>query len=395
VSPASTAASPTSRALHHTGPITRIAKIFGAGILATGLVALAATSGAAAGPDAVPHSLFGRVRSALAVPAPVRAHVAFTSAPDATGAWFLEVDGRVRRTGAAIGHRDAPTDPATDPAVDIAAASDSGYWVLTVSGRVMPRGSAPRLRDLDLPLAARHAVAIAAHPSGRGYWIATSDGRISAFGLADRHGDPRRVITDSDVVDVAATPTGDGYYLVTRTGRVFAYGDALDLGDPAGFIGPDVVGIAADPDGSGYWLALDTGAVLAYRAGGHRLSFTPQAVVPTIDITARPDKGFWTLQGPRVVDHLHPFLVCTRSHESSHTPPAYDDGYDAVNPSGKYRGAYQFSRSTWDTTAEHAGRPDLIGVDPAAASVVDQDLMALHLYRWQGADPWLGRCAGL
>jgi hypothetical protein len=88
-------------------------------------------------------------------------------------------------------------------------------------------------------------------------------------------------------------------------------------------------------------------------------------------------------------------LVCTRSHESSHTPPLYDDGYRAISPSGQYRGAYQFSRSTWDSTARHANRSDLVGLDPASASMLDQDLMATHLYGWQGADPWMGRCAGL
>ena len=82
----------------------------------------------------------------------------------------------------------------------------------------------------------------------------------------------------------------------------------------------------------------------------------------------------------------HPFLVCTRRIESH-------GNYRAVNPSGQYRGAYQFSRSTWDSTARHAGWHHLIGVDPAAASAADQDEMALHLYHWQGARPWNGRCA--
>jgi hypothetical protein len=82
----------------------------------------------------------------------------------------------------------------------------------------------------------------------------------------------------------------------------------------------------------------------------------------------------------------HPFLACTRRIESG-------GNYAAVNPSGKYRGAYQFSRSTWDSTARHAGWLDLAGVDPAAASPGDQDAMALHLYEWQGASPWGGRCA--
>ena len=76
-------------------------------------------------------------------------------------------------------------------------------------------------------------------------------------------------------------------------------------------------------------------------------------------------------------------------------PSVYDDGYAAVNPSGTYRGAYQFSRSTWDNTARYVGRLDLVGVDPAQASVADQDALAWALYQWQGAAPWLGRCAGL
>jgi len=85
----------------------------------------------------------------------------------------------------------------------------------------------------------------------------------------------------------------------------------------------------------------------------------------------------------------HPFLVCTRAHESDSA-----GGYRAVNPSGTYRGAYQFSQSTWNSTARHAGRPDLVGVDPAKAASWDQDALALSLYRWQGASPWNGRCAG-
>jgi len=86
--------------------------------------------------------------------------------------------------------------------------------------------------------------------------------------------------------------------------------------------------------------------------------------------------------------HAHWFLICTRSHESSPNPPLHDDGYDAVNPSGHY-GAYQFSQSTWNSTARHAGRPDLVGVRPDRASVRQQDLLAWTLYRWQGHDPWL------
>lgn len=61
--------------------------------------------------------------------------------------------------------------------------------------------------------------------------------------------------------------------------------------------------------------------------------------------------------------------------------------YSITNPSGKYRGAYQFDRSTWNSVAErHA--PQLVSVDPARASRADQDAMALALYSERGARPW-------
>jgi hypothetical protein len=61
--------------------------------------------------------------------------------------------------------------------------------------------------------------------------------------------------------------------------------------------------------------------------------------------------------------------------------------YSITNPSGKYRGAYQFDQSTWNSVAErHA--PTLIGADPAAAWPADQDAMALALYSERGASPW-------
>jgi len=61
--------------------------------------------------------------------------------------------------------------------------------------------------------------------------------------------------------------------------------------------------------------------------------------------------------------------------------------YLITNPSGKYRGAYQFDRSTWDSVASrHASA--LVGIDPAAASPAEQDAMAMALYSERGAGPW-------
>jgi peptidoglycan hydrolase CwlO-like protein len=83
--------------------------------------------------------------------------------------------------------------------------------------------------------------------------------------------------------------------------------------------------------------------------------------------------------------HEHPFLVCTRNRESR-------GNYSVVSASHRYYGAYQFLRTTWDVTANHAGRSELVGVVPNTASEYDQDDMAWTLYQWQGNAPWGGRC---
>jgi peptidoglycan hydrolase CwlO-like protein len=82
--------------------------------------------------------------------------------------------------------------------------------------------------------------------------------------------------------------------------------------------------------------------------------------------------------------HDEPFLVCTRAHESN-------GNYSAVSGNGYY-GAYQFLPTTWNVTATHAGRLDLVGVLPSVAAPYDQDEMAWALYLWQGNSPWGGRC---
>lgn len=56
----------------------------------------------------------------------------------------------------------------------------------------------------------------------------------------------------------------------------------------------------------------------------------------------------------------------------------------AVSPDGRYRGKYQFTRSTW-TALGGTG-------DPARASEVLQDRLALKLYRRRGTAPW-ANCA--
>lgn len=79
---------------------------------------------------------------------------------------------------------------------------------------------------------------------------------------------------------------------------------------------------------------------------------------------------------------LPQFLVCVRQRESK--------GIYSINTGNGYYGAFQFLASTWNTTAAHAGRRDLVGVLPSNASPADQDAMAIALYQWQGRSPWEG-----
>ncbi|HUC38259.1 MAG TPA: transglycosylase family protein [Acidimicrobiales bacterium] len=92
--------------------------------------------------------------------------------------------------------------------------------------------------------------------------------------------------------------------------------------------------------------------------------------------------------GPAGADPaLNAFLQCVVQAESG-------GDYGAVSPNGLYMGAFQFSQSTWNSAAQAAGRPDLVGVPPNQASKADQDTVAVALYSLDGEQPWLGdRCA--
>jgi hypothetical protein len=84
---------------------------------------------------------------------------------------------------------------------------------------------------------------------------------------------------------------------------------------------------------------------------------------------------------------LNPFLQCVVQVESH-------GDYADVSPNGLYMGAFQFSQPTWNTAAQDAGLPGLVGVRPNLASKADQDTVAVALYALDGEQPWLGdRCS--
>jgi hypothetical protein len=134
----------------------------------------------------------------------------------------------------------------------------------------------------------------------------------------------------------------------------------------------------------------DAKAAAALESARH---FAPRASSPTaaptrpvtISTSPPPSAPPPPATGGVSPHHNDPFLACTRARESN-------GDYQAQSPDGLYYGAYQFLPSTWNVTANHAGRPDLVGVLPSRASAYDQDETAWALYQWQGKAPWGGRC---
>ena len=123
-------------------------------------------------------------------------------------------------------------------------------------------------------------------------------------------------------------------------------------------------------------LAAPTPSTTVAPAAPTAPSAPPPAPAPPPDYTGTP--------GTHPM-HNDPFLTCVRARESG-------GRYDAVNPAGPYLGAYQFLQATWNATANHAGRRELVGVPVTHATPYDQDDMAWALYQWQGMGPWGGGC---
>jgi len=63
------------------------------------------------------------------------------------------------------------------------------------------------------------------------------------------------------------------------------------------------------------------------------------------------------------------------------------DNYQALSPTGLYRGGYQFDFRTWDDVASRHFLW-LVGVDPVTAAPYWQDAMARALFSERGRQPW-------
>jgi TolA-binding protein len=122
-------------------------------------------------------------------------------------------------------------------------------------------------------------------------------------------------------------------------------------------------------------------AAAAAAAAAAATTTVPPPAPPSPQTTLAPVPAGYSPTGGVHPQHNNPFLTCVRYHESS-------NNYQAYNPGGPAYGAYQFLKPTWNLAANHAGRGDLVGLDPRRASEYDQDAMAWTLYQWQGKRPW-------
>jgi hypothetical protein len=362
-------------------------------VLAVGIVAggVLATSQPASAATAASNSVTAHGAADLGSPpvALTQPAVGIAATPSRHGYWVVARDGGVFTFGDAQYFGSTGAIALNRPIVGMTSTpSGNGYWLVADDGGVFSFGDARFFGSLGALRLAAPIGGIAPTPSGNGYWLVAHDGGVFAFGDAPFHGSAGNVALTSPVMGMAATPTGDGYVLAARDGGVFAFGKAPFAGSAADAGAPPAVAITPGEGGNGYVIAREDGHVFAFGTPYHG-DAAGIGDAPVVGIAGGLN-GYWLAHGVKPAVDLsgHPFLACTRAHESDMA-----GGYNAVSGSGTYRGAYQFSRSTWDNTARRAGRPDLVGVDPAAAAPPDQDFLALSLYTWQGAAPWGGRCS--
>jgi hypothetical protein len=328
--------------------------------------------------------------------------VDIAATPGGHGYWVTAADGGVFARGDAHFYGSAASVHLLGPVVGIAPTpSGNGYWLAAADGGVFTYGDAHFYGSLGgYHLGSRPLngaiTGIAPTPSGHGYWLVGADGGVFRFGDAGFFGSAGAIRHPMPFTAIASTKSGHGYYLLEADGGVFTFGDAHFYGSAVdGHISKDM---SVLPNGQGYQIARLDGAVIGF--GGASSSAAPWDPTwlrhPVVGIASRGSGGAWLARGDAPPPPPPPpadisgdsFLRCTRAHESDSA-----GGYRAVAP--PYYGAYQFNQSTWDNTARHAGRPDLVGVRPDMASPHDQDALAMDLYHWQGAGPWGGRCAGL
>jgi hypothetical protein len=144
--------------------------------------------------------------------------------------------------------------------------------------------------------------------------------------------------------------------------------------------------LPAPPPMAGPPVTVDAATAFEYAKQIEAANVPPPAPAPA---EPAPEPGPVAGPSDNPLDQLSAadqgFLACVRWRESR-------NDYTVVNTSSGAGGAYQFMQSTWNITAAHFGRPDLIGLRPNWATPHDQDMLAVHLLLWYGRSPWGYSC---
>ena len=273
----------------------------------------------------------------------------------------------------------------------------AGYWLVASDGGVFAFGDAAfHGSTAGRPLAAPIVAIVPDQRSARGYWLVAADGGVFAFGDAHFHGSAVNLSLASPIVGrrghhgrprllARSAPTAACSPSATRDFHGSDHDDAAAGGRHRGRRATVTAIGSPTPTAACAASACRVPATQAHRRRAGSAP-TPLASRPAPRAATGSPQGQTDedrADSRRSVPRVHP---CPRVGQAG--------GYQAVSAGGTYRGAYQFDRSTWDSAARLAGRPDLVGVDPAAAAPGDQDLLALNLFHARGGAPWGGRCAG-
>ena len=188
------------------------------------------------------------------------------------------------------------------------------------------------LRRRRVPRLARQPAAQLAHPLDHGDTVRqrllARGGRRWRVRLRRRRVPRclRPASRNAPIVGMASTPSGHGYY-AARLRRWHRSPSATprSAGAAVDAIGPPATAIAASPDGAGYWVLRQNGIVHPFAVPA--IGDIAGSQNPAVGIAARANGGYWIAEGKQPPPPAaaasgpsnlgqHPFLACTRAHES-------------------------------------------------------------------------------
>jgi hypothetical protein len=165
-------------------------------------------------------------------------YAAMAVMPGGTGAWALDMMGRLSTFGSAPNFGDGTITPCYRPSPYVALAptpSGDGLYALTQNGQLRTFGNATLGDGAIVPCVEPVPfVALGITPSGGGLWALDLLGRVRTVGDAIPFVERTIIpcIRPSPYVALVSTPSGGGLYALTQSGQISTFGDALNFSAP-------------------------------------------------------------------------------------------------------------------------------------------------------------------